>query len=430
MEYSAIYDWLIQQVSANQFFAGGLVMGLIGWLAMAAREWPQKVGAFVARQTMTELTIRSTDGEAFMHVALWLAKHKSRAGARRLGIIDYWDNDSDDPDGDYEVTFGFGNHMLWDKWFPVFVNRSMAEGNPGQTPVQVLTLRMFGRTHTRILKLVNDARIGAKSSNRIAIRIWNGDFYQTVDRREPRPMSSVIMPARDKDALIADVVGFRAGREWYTERGLPWRRGYLLEGPPGTGKSSLIMALSGVARKGVYIINPQTVGNDNELLKAFSEAGDGIVVIEDIDAIEVSNTRATEELEPGKKPKASERGPKGITLSGLLNAVDGVAARDGRILFITSNHPDKLDAALIRPGRVDLRVHLGLMTRDLGAEMFDRFFTGECPEAFLSSVAWPQSPARVQGLLLKWHEERIIPIDAAKPSRHGPPCRGTNSAEG
>lgn len=423
MDYATIYGWLTEQVTANQFFAGGLVMGLIGWLAMVAREWPQKVGAFVARQTMTELTIRSTDGEAFMHVALWLAKHKSRAGARRLGIIDYWDNDSDNPDGDYEVTFGFGNHFLWDGWSPVLVNRSMAEGSPGMNPVQVLTLRMLGRTHTRILKLINDAKLDAKQSSRVAVRVWNGDFYQTVDRREPRPMSSIIMPKAEKEALISDVVGFRGSREWYGQRGLPWRRGYLLEGPPGTGKSSLIMALAGVARKGVHIINPQTVSNDNELLRAFSEAGDGIVVIEDIDAIEVSNTREPEGDAKGKKEN------KGITLSGLLNAIDGVAARDGRILFITSNHPDKLDAALIRPGRVDVRMHLGLLTRELGAEMFDRFFPGECPEAFLSSAPWPQSPAHVQGLLLKWHEDRVIPLDTAGQAAQRGFADGNQSAE-
>jgi hypothetical protein len=378
---------------------------------------------------MTELTIRSTDGEAFMHVALWLAKHKSRAGARRLGIIDYWDNDSDDPDGDYEVTFGFGSHFLWDGWSPVFINRSMAEGSPGMTPVQVLTLRMMGRTHTRILKLINEAKTNAKASSRIAVRIWNGDFYQTVDRREPRPMSSIIMPKAEKDALVSDVVGFRNSRDWYGQRGLPWRRGYLLEGPPGTGKSSLIMALAGVARKGVYIINPQTVRNDNELLKAFSEAGDGVVVIEDIDAIDVSNTRPAKEPKEGKTATRSGQSPKGITLSGLLNAIDGVAARDGRILFITSNHPDKLDAALIRPGRVDMRMHLGLLTRELGAEMFDRFFPGECPEAFLSSTSWPQSPAHVQGLLLKWHEDRVIPLDTTKPVAHRGSADGNQSVE-
>lgn len=421
MDWNTLYAWLTEQVTANQFFAGGIVMGLVGYLAMIARTWPSAAAMFLGRQLMTELVIRSTDGEAFMHVALWLAKHKSRAKARRLGLIDYWDNDDDDPDSDYEVTFGFGSHMLWEGFLPILVTRSMAESStPGAMPVQELKIRMVGRTHDRVLKLINDAKVSAKASTKVGIYVWSSGYYQTIDRREPRPAESIIMPAKDKADLIGDLTAFKMGREWYRDRGLPWRRGYLLEGPPGTGKSSTIFAMAGVVRKGIYIINPATVMNDNELLTAFASAGDGIVVIEDIDAIEITAARET-----GKTTKDKERERKGITLSGLLNAIDGVTARDGRILFITSNHPDKLDPALLRAGRVDKRVYLDLLTRELGAEMFDRFFPGECPDAFLDTISWPCAPAEVQGRLLKWETSTVVSLDTAKPVVHIEPAGGT-----
>jgi chaperone BCS1 len=63
-----------------------------------------------------------------------------------------------------------------------------------------------------------------------------------------------------------------------------------------------------------------------------------------------------------------------VTLSGLLNALDGVAAQHGRIVVMTSNHPERLDPALVRPGRIDVKVELGHADDTQIATMFARFF--------------------------------------------------------
>jgi chaperone BCS1 len=75
--------------------------------------------------------------------------------------------------------------------------------------------------------------------------------------------------------------------------------------------------------------------------------------------------------------KSSEEKTSRITFSGLLNAIDGVAAGEGRLLFATTNHPERLDPALIRPGRIDRRVEIGHADREQLARIFRRFF----PEA-------------------------------------------------
>ena len=398
-----IWTWLVHQALNNQFFAGGVVMGLIGWGAMVMRTWPLHIGKFLGRQFMTEIEIRSTDGEAFMHTALWLSKHRDRKDARRLGMIDYWDDE--EGDGNYEVTFGFGNHVIWDRMVPILINRSVQEGSvPSSQPVQTITIRTIGRGHKRILDMLEGAKKSVNDSPKVGIYIWTSGHYRLVDRREPRPMDSVIMPKKEKDDLVHDLESFLQSKAWYRDRGLPWRRGYLLEGPPGTGKSSTIFALAGVAKKSVHIINPATVMNDNEMMEAFASANDGIIILEDIDAVRITNTR-----EPNADPEKEKE--KGLTLSGLLNAIDGVAARDGRVLFITSNHPDKLDPALIRAGRVDRRVHLGLLTRELGAEMWARFFPGEDGSAFLDTIQFPIAPATLQGALLKWEGAKVVRLD-------------------
>jgi chaperone BCS1 len=100
-----------------------------------------------------------------------------------------------------------------------------------------------------------------------------------------------------------------------------------------------------------------------------------------------------------------EASKSGITLSGLLNAIDGIGARDGRILFITSNHPDALDPALIRPGRIDMRVHLAHSGMPEATAMFNKFFPTGDLAAFQAEIAsaLPLPAAELQNRLLS-HE--------------------------
>lgn len=96
-----------------------------------------------------------------------------------------------------------------------------------------------------------------------------------------------------------------------------------------------------------------------------------------------------------------------VTLSGLLNALDGVASSEGRIVFMTTNYLERLDAALIRPGRVDLKEYIGYCTEDQLEQMYRRFYNG--PDINKYSTAFAQnvfnekknvSPAMIQGYFM------------------------------
>lgn len=189
--------------------------------------------------------------------------------------------------------------------------------------------------------------------------------------------------------------------EWYytwdCASGCIWRRGYLLEGPPGTGKSSFVFAVAGKLNKAIYIINASTIRDDNTLQRAMNIASNGIVVMEDIDAINISKVRQKD-----AEPVKTDMEGYGITLSGLLNAIDGVGASDGRILFLTSNQPDKLDSALLRPGRIDMRSHFGYLEIDEASAMFRAFEPAGDLAAFREFITphLPISAASLQGYLL------------------------------
>ncbi|KAK6357376.1 hypothetical protein TWF718_001689 [Orbilia javanica] len=196
---------------------------------------------------------------------------------------------------------------------------------------------------------------------------WNPKWYCAATRAT-RPISTISLDETTKKALLRDVNEFLNPKSprWYANRGIPYRRGYLLHGPPGTGKTSLSFALGGLFGLPIYCLSLVDVGmTEDRLLACFGALPPRcIVLLEDIDTVDISRRR-----------DGSTSGDKGeqktqMTLSGLLNAIDGVASHEGRILIMTTNHPEVLDPALVRKGRVDLEVPFGLATKEQIVNLF------------------------------------------------------------
>lgn len=215
--------------------------------------------------------------------------------------------------------------------------------------------------------------------------------------RSKRLLGSVILDKGIAESVVEDVRDFMASGEWYHRRGIPYRRGYLLYGPPGSGKTSFIQALAGELDYNICILNisENTLTDDrlNHLMNHIPNRS--ILLLEDVDAAF------------NKREQSTEQGyTSGVTFSGLLNALDGVASAEECITFMTTNHPERLDPALMRPGRVDYKVLIGNATEYQVKRMFLRFYENEkelC-EAFLSKYRKLNlhnvSTAQLQGLFV------------------------------
>ncbi|VDN26436.1 unnamed protein product, partial [Cylicostephanus goldi] len=204
-------------------------------------------------------------------------------------------------------------------------------------------------------------------------------------------------------------------------RGIPYRRGYLFYGPPGTGKSSFISALASHFGYSVCMLSlsERTLDDDrlNHLLN--TAPVNSVVILEDIDA--AFGTRA----DPMNNHPAYQ-GITRVTFSGLLNAIDGVGSAEERILFMTTNYVERLDPALIRPGRVDRKQLFGNVTRSMAEKMFSRFYglAEDDPlcEEFVErvfSLGCELSPAQLQGHFLLYKQspriamERVADLNAS-----------------
>ena len=213
-----------------------------------------------------------------------------------------------------------------------------------------------------------------------------------------RPLDTVYLDGTQRDMIQHDVARFlhpdTAIR--YRSRGIPHRRGYLFHGPPGNGKSSLAMALAGHFGLNVYNISLRDAGiNDAYLAQLFTMLPPNkvLVLLEDIDSAGLKREEEFDDDESsiveldawgapyqrGRRPVPRPARATNVTLSGVLNALDGISAPEGHIVVMTTNCPDALDKALIRPGRVDMKVEFKHASHKQLSEMFQRMYVDEQP---------------------------------------------------
>jgi len=204
---------------------------------------------------------------------------------------------------------------------------------------------------------------------------WREGRWSNVPFDHPATFETLAMDLEKKEGIKKDLLKFTKGKDYYRKVGKPWKRGYLLFGPPGTGKSTMISAMANFLEYDVYDLELTTVKDNSELKKLMLDTkGKSIVVIEDIDcSLDLTGQRKKkkeedeDEEEEEKKKEAEkllkrERGEREskVTLSGLLNAIDGLwsACSGEKIIVFTTNYLDKLDPALIRRGRMDNHIEM------------------------------------------------------------------------
>jgi SpoVK/Ycf46/Vps4 family AAA+-type ATPase len=173
------------------------------------------------------------------------------------------------------------------------------------------------------------------------------------------------MDRAKKRDIMDDLDTFRRSKEFYRRAGKPWKRGYLLHGPPGTGKSTMVAAMANYLDYDIYDVELTVVHTNSDLRRLLIETtSKSIIVIEDIDCtLDVTGDRASSSSRPRRREADErERPPREttVTLSGLLNFIDGLWSACGgeRIVVFTTNHVEKLDPALIRRGRMDMHIEM------------------------------------------------------------------------
>ncbi|KAJ3521089.1 hypothetical protein NMY22_g12457 [Coprinellus aureogranulatus] len=270
--------------------------------------------------------------------------------------------------------------------------------NPG-----VIHLTMYTLDIKALHEFVEEARLCYVEHGRASVILHTasqnnfgpGFVWNCCKRKLRRPISSIILEDGMMEALVADAREFIEMENWYIEAGIPHRRGYLLHGPPGTGKTSTIHALAGELGLEIFSLSLSAGFVDDAFLQqaASSIPKKAIFLIEDIDCAFATANRMGEgngfDTQPTQGfgvgfmgsgfPAGAELAMQSfkrssVTLSGLLNVIDGIGSEEGVLFFATTNCIKHLDSALLRPGRIDRKVKYGLTSKSQAAALFNRFF--------------------------------------------------------
>jgi chaperone BCS1 len=233
------------------------------------------------------------------------------------------------------------------------------------------------------------------------------DGWGYVESYSPRVLDSVVLEPGEKEHLLQDVAQFRRSKQRYERLGVPYHRGYLLHGPPGTGKTSLVSALAAYFGLSIYTVNLADF-SDRSLMAAVNDVPrNSVLLFEDIDCMRGSQSRAKASAsgrESGSAvTKETASTQNGITLSGLLNVLDGFHAPTGVLFVMTTNHVEELDQALLRPGRIDYKLYLGRASDHQKLELYRRFFPDSSEmeaREFVEASRSVETMAEFQGLLL------------------------------
>lgn len=273
---------------------------------------------------------------------------------------------------------GVGNHFfVFKRRLFVFTIAEDQANQSGQAKYRI-SITTLGRSKGPLYKLMSEFMEKDTHGEMITVFENSKSDWNWVAQTHKRDLSTVIYPPNIQDELIDPILKFTESRDWYLKRGLNYKVAILLYGPPGTGKSSLALAIASLLGRNLYILKPDGSCSYNAL---FQGAKGGLVLMEDIDTYGISRSRDNNgtdaklgvvKLKESKKEEgeAIPVAPGGASthdslseymsgsLSELLNGLDGVLGLDDVVVLMTANHPEVLDEALIRDGRVDLRVEV------------------------------------------------------------------------
>ncbi|KTW28504.1 hypothetical protein T552_01763 [Pneumocystis carinii B80] len=384
----------------NQFFTAGLgLMGLGTGLALFRHGIIQSMH-LAKRYFTVSLEISSKD-KSYLWVLHWISSQKLTKRMHQYSVETmYKQHDNGSSSTTFSLIPGHGKHFFKykDAWIQFYRERDgkmidLSTGSPWET-ITLTTLFEDRKIFTELLEDAQNLAMKIQQGKTVIYTSWGSEWRPFGQPRRRRILESVILDKDVKEQIINDIKDFLNSGDWYLQRGIPYRRGYLFYGPPGTGKTSFIQSIAGKLEYNICLLNLSEKGLTDDRLNFLlsSVPTRSIILLEDVDSA-------------FSKREQAEKYGNNITFSGFLNALDGVASAEDRIIFMTTNHLDQLDSALIRPGRVDVLKYFGFATDYQIQTMFLKFYENKNKEAniFLEKVratGVPVSTAALQGLFI------------------------------
>lgn len=364
-------DWLktyFEAAGMSPSTASALIIGFImTYSGYVLRELPLKVYRLLMHRISYEVTIDNSGWDSndlrYRMLADFIL-NQDRLYSRSLYPDGYYDrrNRVDK----FALGLGTGNHWFVYRGRPVraSMHRLKSEGTAKEKKEIILTI--FGGTRAIAEAIVKEATT-IDSDDIPAVFIATKDGFQRTGFLRQRRLNTVTIPEKTKVNITSSIEEFFESEKWYVDNGIPYKLSILLEGPPGTGKTSLARAIATQYNRPLAMVSASYL-DTGDLSTVFSAAPEGsIILVEDIHTSEVCKS-------DGAKNDKSVSVNK---LGDLLSAIDGASPLHDKVIIMTTNNVECLAEPLMRPGRVDHRHHIGYLERDDIIEYIHQHYPGE-----------------------------------------------------
>lgn len=370
-EFLATYQIFLKE---NPYIAGVLSLYSLGIVTWFLRDVPKRLWTLALYQSTTSLTLLSSGaGSADMQYFSFLRWFRERGFmeySRSLAVENTWRNSEEDRDG--QLTAGDGRHFfIWKRRLCWLTKVRLEQGGTTNEITYSLKLTMLGRNHSKVLAALDEFRWRQLDDESYLYYPTTTGEWNASRMVSPRKIETVILNHDLKEKILGNVEWFLNNKQWYVDRGLPYRLVLLLYGPPGTGKSSLLRALASHFKRNLCPVNLMSY-TDDQLGQVFRSVPDtSLIVIEDCDSCQAILKPEFITAETNVKSLLK------LTRTGVLQALDGIDTLDGQIIILTTNYLERIEPSIIREERVNEKYYLGPLLNDSIHEYIDRMFPNE-----------------------------------------------------
>ena len=387
----------------NQVIAGAVSLWGLAVISYIGRNYPKIILEFIVKHTTVVVSLTSAH-DVYGTLVKWLDEKKFSEKSRALKLSSSYEARTKTKEKDlFVTTIGYGTHFFLYKFRPIIITLTKDENSRSYLERDAIKLRIFGRSRkyvdsflSELYEIDNDATI-----NSIKIYRWMEGLWR-IQKTPKRSLDTIFVKDSIKKEIVEHIDNFKKKEDWYIKNGINYQTGILLYGPPGTGKTSFIKAIASYFGMKVYNLQSSLLSHIGSASYEMEEKS--ILVIEDIDTNSLTINRDNK----SKKSTIEEKPSKPISnsiemiftnLSDILNSLDGLLTKHGRIVIATTNHVERLDHALIRDGRFNLKIELGYATNEILDKFFVNFYGMHIPKDF--KIKDNVSTATIQALILK-----------------------------
>ena len=356
--YFALYS---KAVAVNPLLAG-FALYFTSVLTYLARNVPKALWDCIKHSTTTSMEMNNAGYSNEYHYTqflMWFMHSPWSKWSRSLytgrGQVRSYGGD------DTIIGPGIGHHFFFLKGRLFWFHKEQTASSGADRQKEQITITTFGRRQRPLLALVSLFEF-KQTEDTIAVYNFCNKQWDRVTSIHKRSLDTVCIPKETKASLLKRIDRFVHHPTWFREKGLAYKMTTLLQGSPGTGKSTIVKAIAGHYNRNIYRLDLGEVSNQTLQHALATLPPKSVLLMEDVDAATKAANSRTDPQASSNTTSFTDLVESRLTLAGLLNALDGIIPMNDVIVFMTTNYPEKLDAALTRKSRVDYRYEIGPMT--------------------------------------------------------------------